>query len=65
MQVSVVELTKTLVPGCDPDLVRVLEKRIKGRYEAIYKGVGVTGVEATDAGLLVRFDGKGAPEPQL
>jgi dihydrolipoamide dehydrogenase len=65
VQVSVVELTKNLVPGCDPDLVRPLEKRIKSRYEAIYKGVGVTGVEATEAGLLVSFEGKGAPEPQL
>jgi len=65
VQVSVVELTKTLVPGCDTDLVRVLEKRIKGKYEAIYKGVGVTGVEANDEGLLVSFEGNGAPEPQL
>ncbi|MCP4001994.1 MAG: dihydrolipoyl dehydrogenase [Gammaproteobacteria bacterium] len=65
VQVSVVELTKTLVPGCDPDLLRPLEKRIKGRYEAIYKGVGVTGVAAEKAGLLVSFEGNGAPEPQL
>ena len=65
VQVSVVELTKTLVPGCDPDLLRPLEKRIKGRYEAIYKGVGVTGVTVEKDGLLVSFEGKGAPEPQL
>ena len=65
VKVSVVELTKTLVPGCDPDLVRPLERRIKGRYEAIYKGVGVTGVAAEEAGLRVSFEGNGAPEPQL
>jgi dihydrolipoamide dehydrogenase len=65
VKVSVVELTKTLVPGCDPDLVRPLEKRIKSRYEAIYKGVGVTSVEAQKDGLLVSFEGKDAPEPQL
>ncbi len=65
VKVSVVELTKTLVPGCDPDLVRPLEKRINGRYEAIMKGVGVTGVEAQADGLLVSFEGKDAPEPQL
>lgn len=65
VKVSVVELTKTLVPGCDPDLVRPLEKRIKGRYEAIYKGVGVSKVEAQSDGLLVSFEGNGAPEPQL
>lgn len=65
VKVSVVELTRSLVPGCDPDLVRPLEKRIKGRYEAIMKGVGVTSVEASDEGLRVSFEGKGAPESQL
>jgi len=65
VKVSVVELTKALVPGCDPDLVRPLEKRIKGRYEAIYKGVGVTSVAAEADGLRVNFEGNGAPEPQL
>ena len=54
VKVSVVELMKTLVPGCDPDLVRPLEKRIKGRYEAIYKGVGVTGVTAEAEGQIGR-----------
>ena len=65
VKVSVVELTKALVPGCDADLVRPLEKRIKGRYEAILKGVGVTGVAAEKKGLRVSFEGKDAPEPQL
>jgi dihydrolipoyl dehydrogenase len=36
--VSVVELTKTLMPGCDRDLVRPLQKRIANRYEAIMTG---------------------------
>ncbi|TDJ45027.1 MAG: dihydrolipoyl dehydrogenase [Gammaproteobacteria bacterium] len=65
VKVSVVELMKTLVPGCDPDLVRPLEKRIKGRYEAIYKGVGVTGITAEADGLRVNFEGNDAPESQL
>lgn len=65
VKVSVVELTKNLVPGADPDLVRPLEKRIKGRYEAIYKGIGVSSVEAQPSGLRVSFSGEGAPEPQL
>ncbi len=65
VKVSVVELTKHLVPGCDPDLVRPLEKRIKGRYEAIYKGIGVEAVAAESDGLRVTFSGDGAPEPQL
>ncbi len=65
VKVSVVELTKTLIPGADPDLLRPLEKRIKGRYEAIYKGIGVERVEAETDGLRVSFSGGGAPEPQL
>jgi dihydrolipoamide dehydrogenase len=65
VQISVVELTKNLVPGADPDLVRPLEKRIRSRYEAIYKGVGVSSVAAEPAGLRVTFSGDGAPEPQL
>ncbi len=65
VKVSVVELTNTLVPGCDPDLVRPLEKRIKGRYEAIMKGIGVSAVESTEQGLRVSFAGDKAPEPQV
>jgi dihydrolipoamide dehydrogenase len=65
VKVTVVELTKTLVPGCDPDLVRPLEKRIKGRYEAILKGVSASKVEAKRDGLHVSFEGNGAPEPQV
>ena len=38
VKVSVVELTKTLIPGCDRDLVKPLEKRIAARYEAIMLG---------------------------
>jgi dihydrolipoamide dehydrogenase len=60
-KVSVVELTDTLIPGCDRDLVKPLEKRISGRYEAIMLGTKVTGVEAQKSGLEVSFDGPGAP----
>ncbi len=37
-RVTVVELLDELIPGCDPDLVRPLQKRIEGRYEAIHTG---------------------------
>ncbi len=46
VQVSVVELTKTLLPGCDRDLVKPLEKRISARYEKIMLGTRVTRIEA-------------------
>ena len=64
-QVSVVELTPGLMPGCDPDLVRPLEKRLRARYEQILVGTKVTGVEATKAGLRVTFEGPKAPAPQV
>ena len=57
-RVSVVELTDTLMPGTDPDLVRPLQKRITARYDRIMLGTKVTGVEATDEGLKVSFEGK-------
>ena len=65
VRVSVVELTPGLMPGCDRDLVRPLEKRIARQYERILLGTQVAGVEASADGLRVRFEGAGAPaEPQ-
>jgi dihydrolipoamide dehydrogenase len=63
--VSVVELTPGLMPGCDRDLVRVLEKRVTRRYARILTGTRMAGIEATTEGLRVAFAGDGAPEPQL
>ncbi len=63
--VSVVELTETLMPGCDRDLVRPLEKRLRPRYAAIMTATRVTGIEALDDGMRVSYDGKGAPVPQV
>ena len=59
--VSVVELTETLIPGCDRDLVKPLEKRIGKRYEAIMLGIRVTDMEAAADGITVRFAGAAAP----
>jgi dihydrolipoamide dehydrogenase len=63
-QVTVVELTETLMPGCDRDLVKPLQRRIEGRYEAIKLETAVAGIEAGDAGLVVAFEGASAGEPQ-
>jgi dihydrolipoamide dehydrogenase len=57
-RVSVVELTSQLMPGCDPDLVRPLEKRIRARYAGILLDTKVTAVKATSDGLVVSFTGK-------
>jgi dihydrolipoamide dehydrogenase len=64
-RVSVVELTPQLIPGCDPDLVRPLERRIRGRYEQILLGTKVTKVEALPEGLRVTFEGEKAPAPTV
>jgi dihydrolipoamide dehydrogenase len=64
-RVSVVELTPQLLPGCDPDLVRPLEKRIRARYEQILVGTRVTKVEALKEGIRVTFEGDKAPAPQV
>jgi dihydrolipoamide dehydrogenase len=61
-QIDVVELQPSLIPGCDPDLVRPLTKRIKGRYRNIMLGTKVTDIQAQKSGLKVCFEGKQAPE---
>ncbi|MFO7305009.1 MAG: dihydrolipoyl dehydrogenase [Gammaproteobacteria bacterium] len=66
VKVSVVELTDGLIPGCDRDLVRPLEKRIQKRYERIMVKTKVTKIESVKDGLRVHFEGEQAPdEPQL
>jgi dihydrolipoamide dehydrogenase len=64
-RVSVVELTSQLMPGCDPDLVRPLEKRIRARYEDILLGTKVAGVQAETAGLRISFAGEKAPAAKV
>jgi dihydrolipoamide dehydrogenase len=61
VKVSVVELTKTLMPGCDRDLVRPLEKRLQKRYETIMLGTRVAKLEAQSAGVTVHFEHDAAP----
>jgi dihydrolipoamide dehydrogenase len=47
-KVTVVELLDQLIPGCDPDLVKPLRRRIEERYEAIHTGTKVEKLEARD-----------------
>lgn len=65
VDVTVVELTKTLMPGTDKDLVRPLQQRLAKRYQDILLGVAVDGMEAEDGGIRVRFKGDKAPEPTV
>ncbi len=64
-RVSVVEVLPQLMPGCDADLVRPLEKRIRARYEQILTATKVVKVEALPEGLRVTFAGDKAPAPQV
>jgi dihydrolipoamide dehydrogenase len=60
-RLSVVELTSQLMPGCDADLVRPLEKRLRARYEQILLNTKVAAVEAREDGIHVTFeDAKGS-----
>ncbi len=54
-RVTMVELLDQLIPGCDPDLVKPLQKRISGRYEAIHLGTKVESVEAAEKHLTVKL----------
>jgi dihydrolipoamide dehydrogenase len=58
-------LTEGLMPGCDRDLVKPLEKRLSSRCEAILLRTRVTQVEALPEGLRVSFEGDKAPAPAL
>jgi dihydrolipoamide dehydrogenase len=57
-KVTVVELLDQLIPGCDGDLVRILQKRISSRYEAIKLGTRVNEVKAQKNGLRVTLSDK-------
>ncbi len=60
-KITIVEMLDSLVAGCDKDIVRPLEKRIKHLYEAIHVKTAVKSVKANKSGLKVEFDGDNAP----
>ncbi len=54
-KVTAVEMMDQLIPGCDPDLVEPLFKRIEGRYQAIKLGTKVESVKAQRNGLKAKL----------
>ena len=55
-----------LMQGADRDLVKVWQKMNAPRFDNIMLKTKTVGAEATADGILVRFEGEGAPkEPQL
>ncbi len=63
-EISVVEFMDQIIPGCDADLVRPLQKRIKKQYKNIWLGTKVDSIKALKSGLKVGFSGDKAPEPE-
>ncbi len=61
-EVDIVEMTATLLPGTDADLVKLLEKRMRARCANIWKATKVTGVKAKNGGLTATFEGKEVPQ---
>lgn len=64
-EVTVVELTPTLMPGTDPDLVKPLQRRIAKRYNAIHLETRVTRVDVADDALVAHFEGKHEAEERF
>jgi dihydrolipoamide dehydrogenase len=64
-EITVVEFMDTLIPGCDKDLVRSLNKIISKRYKSILLKTKVSEIKAQKNGLKVSFEGAKAPEPTL
>jgi len=64
-EITVVEFMDSLIPGCDKDLVRPLNKIIKKRYKEIHLSTKVTEIKAQKNGLKVSFEGAKAPDSQV
>ncbi len=64
-EITVVEFLDSLIPGCDKDLVRGLNKIISKRYKAIHLKTKVSAIKAQKNGLKVTFEGDKAPKPEL
>ncbi len=54
-RVSVVEVLPTLLSGADPDLVRPLEARLRGQFEAILLETRVLALDAAERRVTVRL----------
>jgi dihydrolipoamide dehydrogenase len=60
-KVSVVEALDGILPLADRDLVTVLERKLKGEFEAIYLNTKVAALKATPGGIVATLEGKDVP----
>jgi dihydrolipoamide dehydrogenase len=63
-KVDIVELQDGLIPGCDRDLIKPLQKRLGKQVQNIWLKTKVADVQAIKSGLKVNFEGDKAPDPQ-
>ncbi len=63
-RVTVAELGESLLPGVDPDLIRVLERRLRKLFHAIYLNTRVLELNENPDAVAVRFKGEADPESQ-
>ncbi len=55
-RVTVVEMMPSVLPGADPDLVRIFSRSAAGKFEAILTGTRVTGAEEKGDGITVKLE---------
>jgi dihydrolipoamide dehydrogenase len=60
-KVAVVEMTPGLLPGADRDLVRILAQRAEKVFAKIHLATKVTAMKPAKSGVVVKFEGEGAP----
>ncbi|HPE78992.1 MAG: dihydrolipoyl dehydrogenase [Sedimenticolaceae bacterium] len=64
-EIDIVELQDGLIPGCDRDLVRPLQKRLEGKVGSIMLKTKVGDIKAQKNGLKVSFEGDKAPDSKI
>ena len=64
-RVCVVELMPALMPGCDPDLVAPLARRIEGQYEAVRLETRVRSLRARGEGLEAVLEDAGGASSEM
>ena len=62
--IDIVELQDGLIPGCDRDLVKPLEKRLKKKVKRILLKTKVEAIKPLKSGLKVTFGGEAPPDPE-
>lgn len=61
-KIDVVELSPSLLPGVDADIVKPLARRVAKQYASIMLNTKVVSAEAKSDGIWVTFEGNGAPD---